>query len=133
MGQRVAIVEDRESLALALEHLVSGLGVEVRRLGGEAATLDAIREAAPAVVILAAELDGRSGFDLCQAIRQDETLKAAKVLVLSMRCGRLGVEKAFALGADAFLPKPFAVSDLTATVRALLGGRPGAGEVPGHG
>lgn len=126
MAPRVLIVEDQESMALVLEHLVTGLGCTAELVGngradGGSDALEQIRRTAPDLVILAAELRGRSGFDIAQAIRADETLERVRLLVLSARSGRLGVEKAFALGADAFLPKPFAITDLRATVRALLG------------
>lgn len=125
MGQRVLIVEDRDSLALALGFLAERLGCDVERLTGDSATLERVAGARPDVILLSAELKGRSGYDLCQAVRADAALSGTKVLILSARCGRIGVEKAFALGADAFLPKPFAVTDLEATLKALIEPEPG--------
>ena len=61
------------------------------------------------------------GVDGCQGL---EALKARtpapKVLVLTARGREADLAKALALGADAFLAKPFGVQDLMAEARRLL-------------
>ncbi|MEO1001359.1 MAG: two-component system response regulator, partial [Pseudomonadota bacterium] len=42
-------------------------------------------------------------------------------LMMTARGGEVERRKGLALGADAFLTKPFATSDLTAQIRELLG------------
>ncbi|MCL5779120.1 response regulator [Limibaculum sp. FT325] len=120
MARSVLIVEDQDSMALVLEHLVRREGCEPGVARDCATALEAIAAAAPDLVLIDADIEERSGLDLCQRLRADPGLVGLRVLVISARCARLDVERAFALGADAFLPKPFAISDLGATLRALL-------------
>lgn len=127
MACRVLIVEDQDSMALVLDHLVRREGCETRLVACPDAAAAAIAAEPPDLVLIDADLARRSGLDLCQRLRADPRHAGLRIMVLSARCARLDVERAFALGADAFLPKPFAISDLGATLRALL--EPGA--VPG--
>lgn len=121
MGHRVLIVEDQDSMALVLGHLARREGYATTLAADPDATVRALAGAPlPDLVLLDADLAGRAGLDLCQTIRGDARLAGVRILVLSARCARLDIERAFALGADAFLPKPFAISDLGATLRALL-------------
>lgn len=122
MGRSVLVVEDQDSMALVLGHLVRREGCDARLVANPRAALAEIAARRPDLVLIDADLAGQSGLDLCQTLRGDADLAGLRILVLSAHCARLDIERAFALGADAFLPKPFAISDLGATLRALVGG-----------
>ncbi|MBK0400948.1 response regulator [Limibaculum sp. M0105] len=127
MGRSVLIVEDHESMALVLDHLVRREGCEPQAASCPDAAAQAVAASPPDLVVIDADLARRSGLDLCQSLRADPRLEGLRIMVLSARCARLDIERAFALGADAFLPKPFAISDMRATLRALLELDPPAG------
>jgi len=120
MGRSVLIVEDQDSMALVLDHLVRREGCEARVAVCPDVAVQAIAADRPDLVLIDADLARRSGLDLCQSLRADPALEGLRIMLLSARCARLDIERAFALGADAFLPKPFAISDMSATLRALL-------------
>jgi DNA-binding response OmpR family regulator len=65
-------------------------------------------------------LPERSGYEICQMIRSDATLKDIKVLMMTAGGGEVERRKGLAVGADAFMTKPFATADLTAQIGALL-------------
>ncbi|MBK5933048.1 response regulator receiver protein [Rhodovulum imhoffii] len=117
----VLLVEDEDNIALALEFLIARQGYDLRRVQDGAAALSALRESPPDLVVLDVMLPERSGYELCQIIRRDAALKHVKVLMMTARGGEIERRKGMALGADAFLTKPFATSDLTARIAALLG------------
>ncbi|ANB33575.1 response regulator [Rhodovulum sulfidophilum] len=123
MGEKsVLLVEDEDGIALALEFLISRQGYDTRRVTDGDAALRAMEEDRPDLVVLDVMLPERSGYEVCQIMRQDEGLKHVKVLMMTARGGEVERRKGLALGADAFLTKPFATADLTAQIRALLGG-----------
>ncbi|MBL3559966.1 response regulator transcription factor [Rhodovulum sulfidophilum] len=123
MGEKsVLLVEDEDGIALALEFLISRQGYDTRRVTDGDAALRAMEEDPPDLVVLDVMLPERSGYEVCQIMRQDEGLKHVKVLMMTARGGEVERRKGLALGADAFLTKPFATADLTAQIRALLGG-----------
>ncbi|ARC87552.1 response regulator transcription factor [Rhodovulum sp. MB263] len=122
MGEKsVLLVEDEDGIALALEFLISRQGYDTRRVTDGDAALRAMEEDRPDLVVLDVMLPERSGYEVCQIMRQNEGLKHVKVLMMTARGGEVERRKGLALGADAFLRKPFATADLTAQIRALLG------------
>ncbi len=63
----------------------------------------------------------KNGFEVCQEIRARPDWQSVKVLMLTAKGRDTEVQKGLALGADAYLTKPFATKDLVAKVKELLG------------
>lgn len=123
MAQKsILLVEDEDAIAMALEFLIARQGFATRRVADGEAALQAMEEMRPDLVVLDVMLPKRSGFEVCQIMRRDEGLRDIKILMMTARGGEVERRKGLALGADAFLTKPFATADLTARIRALLGG-----------
>ena len=114
----VLIVDDEESILVPLEFLFRKAGhrVELARTGEEA--LSRLAERPYALVVLDLMLPGVDGFQVLEALKA--RTPAPKVLVLAARGREADRAKALALGADAFLAKPFGVQDLMAEARRLL-------------
>ncbi|MBV8157200.1 MAG: response regulator, partial [Dyella sp.] len=70
------------------------------------------------LVILELGLPGMSGFDVLRRLRRRES--NTPVLILTAADSIASRVKGLDLGADDFMPKPFALSELEARVRALL-------------
>lgn len=119
-GKSILLVEDEDGIALALRILLEREGHEVRRAATGPDALAAVRECAPDLVLLDVLLPGCSGHEVCERIRQDPSLSEIRIVMMSARSGEMDRRKGLALGADAFVSKPFATADLTATVRRLL-------------
>jgi DNA-binding response OmpR family regulator len=85
---------------------------------GEAA-LQAIREQRPDAIVLDLMLPKRTGFDVLAELRQMPAPRPS-VLVLSARGREEDVTRAFALGADDYMIKPFSPQELIARLGRLL-------------
>ena len=85
---------------------------------GEAA-LRAIREQRPDAIVLDLMLPKRTGFDVLAELRQMPAPRPS-VLVLSARGREEDVTRAFALGADDYMIKPFSPQELIARLGRLL-------------
>jgi len=85
---------------------------------GEAA-LQAIREQKPDAIVLDLMLPKRTGFDVLAELRQMPAPRPS-VLVLSARGREEDVTRAFALGADDYMIKPFSPQELIARLGRLL-------------
>jgi DNA-binding response OmpR family regulator len=116
--QRVLLVEDEPGLARALADNLreDGYVTEHATRGDEA--LDAILRARPDLVILDVMLPGRSGFEIVRELR--DRGERLPVLLLTARGEVTDRIRGLELGADDYLPKPFAMAELLARVRALL-------------
>jgi two-component system alkaline phosphatase synthesis response regulator PhoP len=120
MMQRILIVDDEPNIVLSLEFLMeqSGYEVAIARDGEEALVqMEAFR---PDLVLLDVMLPLRSGFEVCQKIRENRAWDRVKVVMLSAKGRELDTSKGLALGADAYITKPFSTKDLIEEVRALL-------------
>jgi two-component system, cell cycle response regulator len=85
---------------------------------GEAA-LQAIRDQKPDAIVLDLMLPKRTGFDVLAELRQMPSPRPS-VLVLSARGREEDVTRAFALGADDYMIKPFSPQELIARLGRLL-------------
>ncbi|WP_428422100.1 response regulator transcription factor [Methylibium sp.] len=120
MSKHVLIADDEPNIVISLEFLMKREGhvVSIARDGPSA--LEAIRTARPDLVLLDVMMPGMSGFEVCQAVRADETLAAVKILMLSAKGRGTDLAKGGALGADAYMTKPFSTRELADKVRELL-------------
>jgi len=118
--KKVLIADDEPNILISLEFLMKREGhqVVVARDGDEA--LAAIRRERPDLVLLDVMMPGKTGFEVCAAVRADESLAATKIVLLTAKGRDTDVAKGSALGADAYVTKPFSTRDLAARVRELL-------------
>jgi DNA-binding response OmpR family regulator len=124
MAKKVLIVDDERNIVTALEFLMdlNGYEVKVARDGEEA--LIYVLAFKPDLILLDVMLPLRSGFEVLQKIRENVALKHIKILMLTAKGREVEVGKGLALGADAYITKPFANKELLAEVRRLLGDQP---------
>jgi DNA-binding response OmpR family regulator len=119
MAGKVLIVDDEPNIVISLEFLMrkAGFLTEVARDGEEALT--AVERFAPDLVLLDVMLPRRDGFEVLQQLRQDGRA-TPRVVMLTAKGRDTEVAKGLALGADAYVTKPFSTSELVATVTGLL-------------
>jgi two-component system, OmpR family, response regulator MprA len=115
---KILVVDDeravRESLRRALE--LEGYHVELAADGEEA--LDRLSAAPADAAILDVLMPGIDGLEVCRRLRADGN--AVPVLMLTARAEVDSRVAGLDAGADDYLPKPFALAELLARVRALL-------------
>jgi two-component system, OmpR family, response regulator MprA len=123
---KILVVDDeravRESLRRALE--LEGYQVELAE-DGERALERVASASAPDAVILDVLMPGIDGLEVCRRLRADDN--AVPVLMLTARAEVDSRVAGLDAGADDYLPKPFALAELLARLRALLR-RAGNGE-----
>lgn len=120
MTRRVVIADDEPNLVLPLEYMLKreGYEVTVARDGQEA--LEAIERVHPHLVLLDVMMPRKSGFDVCQMLRADEAHRDLRIMLLTAKGRDDDVAKGLALGADAYVVKPFSPRELLQKVRELL-------------
>jgi two-component system copper resistance phosphate regulon response regulator CusR len=120
---RILIVEDERRLAAFLKKgfEAESMAVDVALDGNEGANL--AREADYDAIVLDLMLPGKDGITVLREIRAAG--KTTPILILSARGEVEDRIQGLNLGADDYLPKPFAFAEVLARVRALMR-RPGA-------
>lgn len=121
MSKRVLIAEDEENIVASLEFLMRQCGYATRIARDGEAAVAALGDFTPDLVVLDIMLPGRSGFDVCRAVRADVRCAGTRVLMLTARGSPADAARGFEAGADAYLTKPFATRELVSRARELLG------------
>ncbi len=119
MPGRVLLVEDETNIMEAIGFLLSRDGWAVNGHGNGATALEAIARLAPDVLVLDMMLPGRSGLDILRDLRADPKTEHLPVLMLTAKGQIRDRDMALALGANAFLTKPFANAELVETLRSM--------------
>lgn len=124
MTHRILIADDEPNILISLEFLMKreGFEVTVARDGIEA--LAAIVDQRPDLVLLDVMMPGKTGFEVCQEVRAQDALKDIRILMLTAKGRDTDVAKGLALGADAYMTKPFSTRELVVKVREMLGSAP---------
>jgi DNA-binding response OmpR family regulator len=118
--KKILIVDDEPNIVMTLEYTFkkSNYEVFIARDGQEA--LDILKTNYPDVIILDIMMPMVDGFATLEQIRKDANLQHTKVLFLSAKNKESDIEKGLALGADAYMTKPFSIKKVVEKVEELL-------------
>lgn len=118
----VLVVDDepsiRETLSFILE--MEGFTVDVAADGEEA--LVKVQQTTPRVVLLDVMMPKKDGYRVCEEIKKDHKTAATKVVILTAMGQAADRARALAVGADAYVSKPFDEDSLIALLHRLLSG-----------
>jgi DNA-binding response OmpR family regulator len=119
MASRVLIADDEPNIVISLEFLMKQRGYETRvaRDGDEA--LAEVESFRPDLVLLDVMLPRRNGFEVCQTLRAGGWTDL-RIVMLTAKGRDVEIEKGLALGADAYVTKPFSTGELVERVAGLL-------------
>lgn len=120
MPKEILIVDDEPGVVAAIQFLMEqqGHNVLIAERGEEA--LDLIYKYRPDLVILDIMLPGISGWEVCEITRLNPDYRDVKIIFLTARGDKGEIARGLALGADAYITKPFSNDQLIAKVNALL-------------
>jgi DNA-binding response OmpR family regulator len=124
MAKRVLIADDEPNIVTSLEYLMtkSGYEVAVARDGDDALAL--VESFMPDLVLLDVMMPRRSGYEVCQKMRERPEWRHIRIVMLSAKGREAEVSKGLSIGADAYVTKPFSNRDLIARIGGLLGNDP---------
>ena len=114
--------DDLDILGLVTRHMKS-LGATVFEASDGEEALRIAREQKPDLIVLDVMMPSMSGWEVCRAVREDESLKGTAVLMLTGIGERLNEMTSPLYGADGFLDKPFEMDDLDAKIDEVLAAR----------
>ena len=124
MSKKILGADDEPNIVISLEYLFKreGYTVLVARDGQEA--LDSITREKPDLVLLDVMMPIKTGLEVLQAVRASDELRPTKILMLTAKGRDTDITKGLALGADAYMTKPFSTRELVEKVADMLAGSP---------
>jgi len=120
MPHRILIVDDEPNIIVPLQFLMEQKGYDVRIAENGEQAIEAISSFNPDLVLLDIMLPGISGFEVCQTIRENRKLGNIKIVLVTALGRDIDMAKGMALGADAYITKPFSNTEIVERVRELL-------------
>ena len=120
MQPYVLVMEDEDALATLLQYNLEKEGYKVVVASdGEEGMLQ-IEERAPDLVLLDWMLPKLSGIEVCRRIRGRPETRNLPIIMLTARGEESDRVRGLDTGADDYLTKPFAMTELQARIRAVL-------------
>jgi DNA-binding response OmpR family regulator len=121
MGKKVLIADDEPNIVVSLEFLMKQRGYVVKVVDNGEDALKAVDEFGPDLILLDVMMPRVSGYDVCQKVRENPAWQGIRIVMLSAKGRDIEVTKGIAVGADAYVTKPFSTKDLMTKVVAMLG------------
>ena len=120
MTQKLLVADDEPNIVISLEYLMKREGYQVLVATDGDQALETIQRERPALVLLDVMMPGKTGFEVCQAVRADPALDGVRILMLTAKGRDTDVSKGLALGANGYMTKPFSTRDLVQKVAEML-------------
>ena len=118
---RILAVEDDESIRILLRDMLERSGHSVDTAPNAKLALDALeRDDSPDLILLDLNMPGMDGISLCKQIRQRPATRETPILIVSAQDDLDSLRDAKAAGANDYIVKPIAYTELIITVRRLL-------------
>ena len=121
MTKKTHIVEDEPNIVISLEFLMKKEGFDVAVASDGEEALAKVASFEPDLVLLDVMMPQKSGFEVCEALRADPARGGLLVVMLTAKGRETEVAKGLAIGADAYVTKPFSTKDLVTRVKGMLG------------
>src|SRR5690349_25103197 len=115
---RILVVDDDRAVRESLRRSLQFNGYQVETAGDGMQALESVTAARPDAMVLDVMMPRLDGLEVCRRLRS--TGDDLPILVLTARDAVSDRVSGLDAGADDYLPKPFALEELLARLRALL-------------
>lgn len=116
----IYIVEDDPAIRELEQYALESSGYEVSGFESSEPFWQAMRAAAPELVILDVMLPGEDGFSILKKLRNTPSLRRMPILMVTAKSSELDTVRGLDCGADDYITKPFGIMEFLSRVRAAL-------------
>jgi DNA-binding response OmpR family regulator len=120
MAKKILIVDDEPNIVISLEFLMKKEGFEVAVANDGDEALAMVASFNPDMLLLDVMMPKKSGFEVCEALRADSQRAGLKIVMLTAKGRDTEMAKGLAIGADAYVTKPFSTKELVDKVKEIL-------------
>ncbi len=115
---QVLIADDDPTVLVLVSAAIENFGMECLTAPDGSTAIETLRRVKPHAAVLDVNMPGMDGYEVLSAIRAEAL--PVRVLLLTARQQENDVIRAFALGADDYVVKPFSPMELVARLKRLL-------------
>lgn len=121
MAQKsILIIDDEPDLLEIIEYNLVKEGFRVFKTEDGAAGIEMARDAKPDLILLDLMMPGMNGYEVCEAIREDDAIKKIPIIFLTAKDDESSEIEGLNKGADDYITKPISTVKLISRVKAVL-------------
>ena len=118
--KKILLVDDEKDLVYAVKLQLEADGYEVLIAYDGQEALDKARREKPDIIILDVMLPKLDGYKVCRMLKFDEKYKKIPLIIFTARVQASDEKLSYAVGADAYVTKPFDSHVLLDQIKKLL-------------
>lgn len=116
----ILVIEDDESMQAVLKRIFTQEGYDLRVAADGTELTGILDEITPDIILMDIGLPWINGFELAELIKNHREMKKIPLIFISGQASEEDISKAYQVGADEFIKKPFEIDHLKQTVEQLL-------------
>ncbi|MFN3712287.1 MAG: Hpt domain-containing protein [Alcanivoracaceae bacterium] len=116
----VMVTDDSVTVRKVTTRLLERNGYEVMTAKDGVDAVAKLEERKPDLMLLDIEMPRMDGFEVASHVRHDSRLKNIPIIMITSRTGEKHRERAFEIGVDRYMGKPFQEGELLETIHELL-------------
>jgi CheY-like chemotaxis protein len=117
---KVLVADDEDSLRVLLRAVInSEEGFDFSEAVDGDNVLEKVQEDKPEILILDVMMPGKTGFEVCEILKQDPKFEDIEIVILTAKGQESDQEWAKSCGADYFLRKPFSPLELIDILKSI--------------
>ena len=117
---RILVVEDSPTIVSSVEWLLRQNGHEVYVARDGLTALASVRALVPNLVLLDILLPHTNGFEVCTLMRKNPAYSSVLVVMMTSLTDEADIKRAYSVGANGYITKPFKEANLLETVNEYL-------------
>ena len=117
---KILIVDDDITMTELIKALVKMEGHEPTTVNDSLQAVEVAQSLKPDLITLDLMMPGLNGLDVCELLRKDPGLSHTPIIIVSAKDDPQSREKAFAMGAQDYLTKPFDVNDFLEKINSFV-------------
>lgn len=117
---KIVIAEDEKDIRNLVLFTLQLAGHEVTTAKNGEEAIQKIREVHPDLILLDVRMPKMTGYEACEEIKKDESIKNIPLIFLSAKGQDQEIETGLKLGATKYILKPFSPDKLTNEVKKIL-------------
>ena len=120
MSDLILVVDDEPDTVRLARRLLELAGLEVITAYDGEEALKKVYDERPKLVLLDIKIPKIDGYEVCRRIKSDENLKDIIVIMFTAKVFEKDRKKGIAMGADAYVTKPFSGEELVNMIKEHL-------------
>ncbi len=118
--KKILIADDEHKILMSLEYSFRKQGYEVFIARDGTEVLELLKTITPDVILLDIMMPNLDGYSTLKEIKTIQNLSRTKVIFLSAKTNPKDIEKGMAMGADAYVTKPYSIKKLIQQIEEMI-------------